>query len=120
MTVFELSHIFGEIVGHACNLGIYSAIEQVENAIQYYITQLGFKDNPDAFSIRERPVEGEYRDGIVYEAMVYFHSENYEFEHTVELGLFGDEKSANEKVEKYCADNQRILNAKDVVVEKTR
>lgn len=122
MTVYELRHTFfrhkDEIVGSVSDLGLYSTIEQAENAIQYYVTQPGFKDNQDAFSVRERPVTGECNDGIVYEAMVYFHSEDYEFEYTAELGLYGDEEAANEKMKKHCADNQRIINAKDVIVEK--
>lgn len=122
MILYELNHVFfrneGAIWGDSRNLGIYSSVEQVENAIRYYSTQPGFKDNQDAFSVRERPVIGECSDGIVYEAMVYFHSEDYEFEYTAELGLWGDEKTAAAKVEKYCADNSRLLNAKDIIAEK--
>ncbi len=122
MTLYELRHAFfrneGEIVGSISALGLYSTIEQVENAIHYYIMQPGFKDNSDAFSIRERAVVGECKDGIVYEAMVFFHSDNYEFEYTAELGLYGDEEVANGKVKKHCADNQRMLNARDVIVER--
>ena len=95
MTVYELTHLFfrsgGEPVYSPKGLGLFASTESAEEAVRYYKTQPGFRDAPDAFSVRRRPVYGEVFGGTVFEALVYLHSADYEFEVSAELGLFGAE-----------------------------
>ena len=92
MTVYELTHLFfrsgGEPVYSPKGLGLFASTESAEEAVRYYKTQPGFRDAPDAFSVRRRPVYGEVSGGMVFEALVYLHSADYEFEVSAELGLF--------------------------------
>ncbi len=50
-------------------------------------------------------VFGSITDGTVFEAIFYLHSEDYEFEGEIALGLYGDEATAQEKRITYCAEN---------------
>lgn len=63
MTVYELTHLFfrsgGEPVYSPKGLGLFASAESAEEAVRYYKTQPGFRDAPDAFSVRRRPVYGE-------------------------------------------------------------
>lgn len=122
MVVYELSHIFfryaDELIYSPKNLGLYDSLEDVKQAVQYYSTQPGFCENLDAFSIRERNVSGAITDNTAFEVLIYLHSEDYEFEAEIELGLYGDEVIAHNELIKYCRDNARLVNAKNLIVEK--
>lgn len=122
MVVYELTHIFfryeGDMVYSPKSLGLYSSYESAEQAIRHYRTLPGFCENPDGFSCRERTVLGNVTGGTIFEAIVYLHSENYEFEAEMELGLYGAEADAQGKVEKYCAENAPLVNSADIVAEK--
>lgn len=50
--------------------------------------------------------------------MIYLHSEHYEFERKIELGLYGDEIAAQKVLAKYCAENSPLVNAQDLISEK--
>ena len=122
MVVYELTHIFfryeDEFVYSPKNLGLYYSYESVKQAVQYYSTQPGFGENQDAFSVRDREVSGDIVEDTVFEVLVYLHSENYEFETEIELGLYGDEATAQNKLNKYCRDNAPLVNAQDLISEK--
>lgn len=122
MKVYELRHLFyqhrGEMVSSPKNLGLFYSYEKARDAIRYYITQPGFCDNTDAFSIRIREVLGEIADDTVYEGSAYLHSSEYEYEYVVELGVFGNEISADRKVSEYCGDNQVLMHSPKLVIEK--
>lgn len=122
MLIYELTHIFfryeGEMVHSPKNLGLYYSYESVQNAIQYYSAQPGFCENQDAFSVRERNVIGNIVDNTVFEVVIYLHSEDYEFETEIELGLYGDECTAQDKLGKYCRENVQLVDAQNLVIEK--
>ena len=122
MVVYELSHIFfrcaNKLVSSAKNLGLYHSYESIKQAVQYFCTQPGFCENKDAFSIKERVVLGAVVKDIVYEVIVYLHTEDYEFEVEIELGLYGDEMDAQNSLAKYCIDNAPLVNVETLVVER--
>ncbi len=122
MIVYELSHIFfrneGSLIASPKSLGIFDSKESMEKAIQYFKLQPGFCDNPEAFSVQRRPVVGNVKDMTVFEAMVYYHTEDYECEFSVELGLFGDKNAAEDAVSTYCEDNVPLVNLQDLIVER--
>lgn len=122
MVIYELTHLFfrdaNELIYSPKGLGLFYSYESVKQAIQYFDTQPGFCDNQDAFSIRERNVLGCIIDDEVFESSIYLHSQNYEFEVEIELGLFGDEISARNKLAKYCTENTSLANAQGLIVEK--
>ena len=122
MAVYELTHLFFRdadgLVYSPKNLGLYYSYESVKQAIQYYSTQPGFCENLDAFSARERNVLGNIVHDTVFEVLVYLHSENFEFETEIELGLYGDEDTAQNKLNVYCRDNIQLLDAKKLVAER--
>ena len=122
MEVYEMSHLFyrfqEELILDARNLGLYYSPESARKAIEHFNTQPGFCDNQDAYSIREREVTGTVVDDTVYEVLVYIHSEDYEYETSVELGLYGDEVTAQKKLDRYCNDNETLLSVQNLVFEK--
>lgn len=122
MIVYELTHIFirdnGELVNSVKKLGLFYSYECAQNAVQYYITLPGFCENQDAFSIQERNVAENFIDDTIYEAIVYLHSKDYEFETEIWLGLYADELTAQDEVFKYCRDNSFLVNAKDIITER--
>lgn len=122
MVVYELTHIFfryaDELIYSPKSLGLYYSYESIRKAVQFYSTQPGFRNNQDAFSARERNVSGNIVDNTVFEVLIYLHSEDYEFEAEIELGLYGDEATAQNKLNKYCSDNVSLINAEKIVVEK--
>ena len=122
MVVFELTHLFFHdadgLVYSPKNLGLYYSCESVKQAVQYYSTQPGFRENQDAFSVRERNVLGSIVHDTVFEVLVYLHTKNFEFETEIELGLYGDEVTAQNKLNMYCADNAPLGNIQDLIFEK--
>ena len=70
-------------------LGLYYSLESVRKAVEYFNTQPGFCDNQDAYSVRARDVVGDIANDFVFEVLVHIHSEDYEFETAIELGLYG-------------------------------
>ena len=122
MVIYELSHLFfryeDEPVYSPKSLGIYHSYENALQAVRYYNNQPGFCDNRDAFSIKERLVLGDVVNDTVYEVMIYLHSEDYEFEAAVELGLYGEAISAQDKLDKYCRENAALINAPTLILEK--
>ncbi len=122
MTVFELSHIFfrtkSELVYSFKNLGFFLSYESALRALQFYKEKPGFYENKDAFSIRERMVSGAIENDTVYEVMVYFHTDDYDFEAEISLGLYGSEKNAYERINRYCMNNDSLINADGLVCER--
>ncbi|MBE6038744.1 MAG: hypothetical protein E7218_06015 [Anaerofustis stercorihominis] len=119
MIVYELRHIYfvhkDEYVDSCRNLGIFSSSESVHEAIQYYNDRLGFCDNQKAYSIRRREVIGQVTDNIVYEALINPHTEDYEYDYGVELGLFGSESDAKAAINVYVQDNIDFMSDGDVM-----
>ena len=66
---------------------------------------------------RRRPVYGEVSGGMVFEALVYLHSADYEFEVSAELGLFGAESDAESAVAQYCTENTALVHARGIIAE---
>lgn len=114
MTVFELTHFpvrnhGGELFFTPKDLGIYVSYEDVQEAIRYYNTQPGFRDMPTGYCIRRRSVIGECDVQVVFEAMAYFHSSDYEEEYSRELGLFAEEAEARHSMDTFRQDNAELL-----------
>lgn len=122
MVVYELTHVFfryaDKLIYSPKNLGVFYSAESVQQAVQYYGTQPGFYENQDAFSIRERNVSGDIIDDTIFEVVIYLHSDNYEFEAEIELGLYGNESTAQNQLIKYCKYNEPLANAKNLIIEK--
>ena len=124
MQILELTHrlyhVDGEAVESCKGLGFFSGMEAVRNAVVKYQDQPGFCDESKAFVIRRRTVEGKIADDVLYEAMVYVHTPDFQgdFEMNIELGLFGDEAHANRAVEQFVKDNREFLENPEFEVER--
>lgn len=122
MIVYELTHMFfrcdGEIIFSPKQLGLFRSYNDAVNAIQYYKLQPGFNVNQDAFSIQDKPVVGAMVGNVVYEVLIYFHSEDYSSEAEIELGLYAEESDAQNVLSKYCKNNDALISATDMVVER--
>lgn len=53
-----------------------------------------------------------------FEAQVYFHTDDYDYEYSIELGLFADKAAADEAMSTYVQENTALFNVPDLVVEK--
>lgn len=122
MVVYELYHLFfccnSELVYSPKKLGLYYSYEIANNAMAHYIDQPGFSKSQDAFSIRERIVSGNIVNDKVFEALIYFHTADYEIEFEIELGLYGDENLAKREIAKYCKNNTTLVNSQSIICEK--
>ena len=122
MIVHELTHFFhrlnGFLVFQPLYLGLYPSFDSARQAMKYYISKPGFCDTPEAFSVRQREVKGLVKCSEIFEAMVYFHTEDYEYEYNVELGLFGDEAMAYDTLSTFVHDNIRLFNIDHLIAEK--
>ena len=122
MIVYELTHMFfrcdGEIIFSPKQLGLFLSYNDAVNAIQYYKLQPGFNVNQDAFSIQDKPVVGAMVGNVIYEVLIYFHSEDYSSEAEIELGLYAVESDAQNVLSKYCKNNDALISATDMVVER--
>ena len=121
MVIYELTHMFfqceGELIYSPKNLGVYYSYESAKQAVQYYRTLPGFCENQEAFSVKERCVLGNIIDDTVFEAIVYLHTKDYEFEIEIELGLYAEQVTAQNKLQKYCTENFLLVNAQNLVSE---
>ena len=122
IVIFELTHIYtkyeGQLIYSPKILGYFSSYESAQQAIRSYKTKPGFCDAPEAFSIRQRYVSGEISDDVVFETIIYLHSEDYEFEAEIDLGVYGSEYAAQEKLVSYCSYNYSLVNTSHIAVEK--
>ena len=122
MVVFELTHIFhyeGSVLFiEPISLGFFASEQKIQEAIAYYLTKPGFSENPNAFSVRQRTVEGCIHEPFLYEAMVYIHTEDYEEECNFELGLFSNIATAQKAVEVYTHNNKHLCLPCNVIVER--
>ena len=122
MIIYELTFIFHRLYGclhlEPLGLGLYASYDSAQQAIQHYITQPGFRDCPEAFSIRQREIKGFVKNSEFFEAQVYFHTDDYDYEYSIELGLFADKAAADEAMSTYVQENTALFNVPDLVVEK--
>ncbi len=122
MIVYELTHLFyrwgGQIIHSPKGLGYYTSEAAARDAIAYYCTCPGFCDNPDAFSLRALPVTGEAEGNRVFEVLVYLHTQDYAWETSVELGLYGEEQQAQARLREYASRNGLLLQGRDLICEK--
>ena len=88
MEIYELIHIFfrneDDLIYSPKSLGFFYSHDDVKLAIKYFSAQPGFCDNLDAFSARERTILGNIVNDTIFEAIIYLHSEDYEFEYADE------------------------------------
>ena len=122
MTVYELEHLFvsegGIFYFDPKGLGTYSTYENALEAIESYKKVPGFEANPNGFSVRERQVMGVIEPNILYEVLAYFHTEDFECEATVELGLYGSKQEAQKTLSQYCKRNSGLLGIDGMIAEK--
>lgn len=122
MIVYELMHVYylweNEPCGGCRELGFFSDLGRAKQAIDFYKSVVGYKDAPNAFTIRRRCVE-ETNDccGELFEATVYAHDMDYEYEHDVELGLYSSREEAQRALKVFCAENQLLFEDSHLVIE---
>lgn len=93
MTVYELTHLFfrsgGEPVYSPKGLGLFASTESAEEAVRYYKTQPGFRDAPDAFSVREGRCTGKFPAAWFLRRWCIFIRRTTNLKFPPNLGLFG-------------------------------
>ena len=61
---------------------------------------------------------GVIEPNILYEVLAYFHTEDFECEATVELGLYGSKQEAQKTLSQYCKRNSGLLGLDGMIAEK--
>ena len=123
MIVYVLTHLFykeydGNFVYSPKTLGYFISYENVVDAIKRYKKLPGFYENPDAFCTTQVAVAGNIEErGIIYEAMINVHSDDYEFDCGIDLGLWGNRKDAEMSVSVFCKENESFMTMKNPVPE---
>lgn len=113
MIVYELMHLFhyeNDLLFVApISLGFYSSLASAQDAISYYLTLPGFAQNPHSFLTKQRTVATSLCVTELYEALIYYHTKDYEGEYSVELGLYTDESTAQEAILLYNQNNKQFI-----------
>ncbi len=121
MILVELSHVFSryENTFAICpkELGFYRNYADALATMEKLKLQPGFRENPDAFVFREWDVIGEVRNDRIYQASLYYHTEDLELEGEIKLGLYAMEEEALQAVRRCMDLNPQLLGAKDVICE---
>ena len=121
MNIYELRHLFYKSDCGLCQselkLGFFDSMEEVHNALKHYNTQPGFLENPNAYIVRIRKLDGLLDIDEFFEAIMYVYSENYEIESIIDVGLYFDKKDAELALDYHNSLNV-VLNAnKELNVE---
>lgn len=120
MTVYELTHFFHfekhTLFLDPVLLGFFSSLSSAQRAISYFQALPGFSENPDAFSIRQRIINGTVQNMIIYEALIYYHTADYKSEYSIELGLFANKHLADEEILEYTQNND-CLHCPECLIE---
>ena len=103
MKIYELTHICfeykGESVLNELELGFYSDIDTALSAKSYYLSLPGFGENEHGFLIKPRVVNGNVSNDEIFNAYLYIHTQDLEFEYVVPAGLFSCEDDADAAVQ---------------------
>ena len=107
MVFYEVIHL-NEFLDEK-NIGYFSSLEAAEKAVAQRSAEPGFKDFPGQFLTvkREIPSNGDGEKVEIYEAYIYYHSSELEYEFTHRIGFFTDLSSADEAAEwakKHCME----------------
>ena len=99
MTFYEVEHL-NEFL-EAKIIGIFSTLERAEAAVAQRSKEPGFRDYPGQFLIvkREAPSAGGEGPEELYEASIYAHTPDLEYEYQRRIGFFTDLAAANEAAE---------------------
>ena len=111
MIVYELIHTYyayeDDFFYSLRSLGFYTDIDKAKEAQAYLVTKPGYVEAPYGFIIRQRKVIGEITDDVIYEAMMYAHTEDFEdYEYTEELGLFAEREEAFRVLQEFKGNNE--------------
>lgn len=122
MIVFELVHsyyVYENVEVYSLkSLGFFTDIDIAKQAVVFYVQKPGYCDTPYGFVIRPREVVGDIKQGKLYESMVYAHDSSYEnYEYTIELGLFGDQKGAENAIQQFRVVNELFYRNSDIEIE---
>ena len=86
-------------------------MNKIQESIAFYGKLPGFCETLDGFVINARDVANMTSGDSIYEASIYAHTEDFEdYEYEEVLGLFPNEKSAQNAVASFCARNALFMN----------
>ena len=92
------------------HLGYYTSLGEIRKAIAHYRQQPGFAENPKSFEIVRYNVSN-LTTSPVYEALIYWYTEDFESECSTELGLYARREDAEQAIRQYRQDNPELLQA---------
>lgn len=121
MTIYHVLHFNKDVCDGVKDVGYYSSKAEVQKAIVFLRTRLGFCDVPDGFVIQRCELDrAEELPEVVYEAMAYYHTEYYEFEHNIPLGVFIHEAEARKRIDQFVEDNPTEVSGveRDLIVNR--
>ena len=108
MILYEVMYVYDE-----CDtpfaIGFFSSRESALAIIDRLSKVSGFCDSPEGFYTLHREISGESCPEVIYEALVFFHTEDYNPEYNERLGLFLKEEDAEAAVEAYHEDNPQVI-----------
>ena len=99
MTFYEVVHLDESL--DPKDLGFFSTPEKAEAAVAQRSKEPGFRDYPGQFLIVKREIPSAENENAeeLYEAVIYAHTADLEYEYRHRIGFFTDLASANEAVE---------------------
>ena len=104
MWCFEVSH-FNENSDDVKMIGYFSSLFTANSAIAELKKKPGFCETENGFWLVRRWVDADVSASPLFEALVYYHSTDYSFEHEINLGLFASRNLAEEAMQRFREDN---------------
>lgn len=108
MTIYEVNYLYDECVT-PFRIGFFSSRESASAVINRLSQKAGFCDSPEGFYMLRREIPCTCCPEVFYEALIYFHTEDYDLDYGERLGLFLKKEDAKAAVEGYHKDNPQII-----------
>lgn len=107
MVFFQLLHITN--TSSPKEIGYFSSISYIQNTKNILNEKPGFSTNRDGYIVIKRSSPNVFIERPFFEALLYYHSEDYSVEYSTSLGFFDNKKYAQIAIEDY-----RELNPSDI------
>jgi hypothetical protein len=108
MILYEVMYVYDEC-DTPFGIGFFSSRENALAAIDQLSRKSGFCDSPEGFYSMRREITCTCCPEIIYEALIYFHTEDFNLDYGERLGLFLKREDAVAAVEAYHKDNPQLI-----------
>lgn len=104
MRCYEVCHI-NDVSKEVKKIGYFSSLSSARSAIARLSEKPGFCEKKDSFVITQHNIAGSLPIETLYEALVYYHTNNYSFEYEIVVGIFASLQEAENAMREFKNTN---------------